>query len=77
MSPAVGRALPPAEVDCRWWKQGYCARGKTCYFRHDEAMAGVDNKKLEETGARGKGKGKAKAKVNPSADIPASRDGRW
>ncbi|KAK2739658.1 hypothetical protein FQN57_006491 [Myotisia sp. PD_48] len=36
------KALPPAEVDCKWWKKGYCFRGTKCYFRHDEALAGVD-----------------------------------
>ena len=51
-----------------WWKQGYCARGKTCHFRHDEAMAGVDNKKPDDASARGNMKGKAKAVVNLPAD---------
>lgn len=69
---APGLLLPPAQVDCKWWKQGYCARGKTCYFRHDEAMAGVDNKKPDHAGARAKVNGKATAKSNPSID----RDGR-
>lgn len=58
----------PAQIDCKWWKQGYCARGKTCNFRHDEALAGIDNKRQEDVGARVKDKGKAKAKIAPLAD---------
>jgi E3 ubiquitin-protein ligase makorin len=45
--PTSRQNLPPAEIDCKWWKQGYCFRGSTCYFRHDAALAGVDNPKYE------------------------------
>ncbi|OAX81528.1 hypothetical protein ACJ72_04136 [Emergomyces africanus] len=34
--------LPPGQVDCKWWKRGHCFRGDQCYFRHDDAVAGVD-----------------------------------
>lgn len=34
-------SLPPAQVDCKWWKQGDCFRGSTCYFRHDPAVKGL------------------------------------
>ncbi|OJD18966.1 hypothetical protein AJ78_01078 [Emergomyces pasteurianus Ep9510] len=34
--------LPPGQVDCKWWKRGHCFRGNQCYFRHDDALAGVD-----------------------------------
>ncbi|KAK2759021.1 hypothetical protein FQN54_003120 [Arachnomyces sp. PD_36] len=37
------RNLPPAEVDCKWWKKGNCTRGSTCFFKHDPDQAGVDN----------------------------------
>lgn len=37
------RNLPPAEIDCRWWKKGNCTRGSTCFFRHDPHQAGVDS----------------------------------
>ncbi|KAK2737016.1 hypothetical protein FQN55_001348 [Onygenales sp. PD_40] len=39
--PAI--RLPPAQIDCKWWKQGNCRRGSECFFRHDEALAGVDS----------------------------------
>ena len=58
-----------------WWKQGYCARGKTCYFRHDEAMAGVDNKKPDAE-PRGNGKGKAKAMNNSPSESTVDREGK-
>jgi hypothetical protein len=45
--PTSRQNLPPAEIDCKWWKQGYCFRDRTCYFRHDPALAGVDNPKYE------------------------------
>lgn len=76
MPRTADRVLPPAEIDCKWWKQGYCARGKTCYFRHDEAMAGVDNKKPVEA-TRGKRDGKAETRTNLPATVSASRDGRF
>lgn len=41
--PEPRRNLPPAEVDCRWWKKGNCTRGSTCFFRHDPDQAGVDS----------------------------------
>lgn len=47
-------------------------RGTTCHFRHDEAMAGVDNKKPD-TGVRGNGK--TKAKSNPHTSSTAGRAG--
>ncbi|PGG96202.1 hypothetical protein GX51_07943 [Blastomyces parvus] len=34
--------LPANQVDCKWWKRGHCFRGRECYFRHDNALAGVD-----------------------------------
>ncbi|KLJ09358.1 hypothetical protein EMPG_15221 [Blastomyces silverae] len=34
--------LPANQVDCKWWKRGHCFRGRECYFRHDDALAGVD-----------------------------------
>ncbi|KAH0544369.1 hypothetical protein FGG08_001510 [Glutinoglossum americanum] len=37
--------LHPSAVDCKWWKQGYCARGASCYFRHDPNVAGLEVKK--------------------------------
>jgi hypothetical protein len=43
MSSITERRLPPSQVDCKWWMQGYCRRGKSCHFKHDEAMAGVQN----------------------------------
>ncbi|EEP82334.1 predicted protein [Uncinocarpus reesii 1704] len=39
------RRLPPHQVDCIWWKKGYCHRGTKCFFRHDAALAGVDKDK--------------------------------
>ncbi|KAK2810081.1 hypothetical protein FQN50_003275 [Emmonsiellopsis sp. PD_5] len=39
--PAI--RLPPAQIDCKWWKQGNCRRGGECFFRHDQALAGVDS----------------------------------
>jgi hypothetical protein len=72
MSSATGRRLPPSQVDCKWWRRGYCARGRTCHFRHDEAMAGADNKKAEEGGS----KGKAKAKNAQSAGAVVYKNGR-
>ena len=44
-SPATRRNLHPAEIDCKWWKQGYCYRGSTCYFRHNPVLAGSDKPK--------------------------------
>jgi E3 ubiquitin-protein ligase makorin len=44
-SPATRRNLHPAEIDCKWWKQGYCHRGSTCYFRHNPVLAGSDKSK--------------------------------
>ncbi|PGG95259.1 hypothetical protein AJ79_10159 [Helicocarpus griseus UAMH5409] len=41
-TPAPRARLPPKQVDCKWWKRGHCRRGSECYFRHDEALAGVD-----------------------------------
>ncbi|KAG0653103.1 RING-type E3 ubiquitin transferase makorin-1 [Hyphodiscus hymeniophilus] len=58
------RILPPAEIDCKWWKQGYCSRGKKCWFRHDEAMAGADNEPC--------GAGAANASSSPQNDEGAS-----
>lgn len=49
-------------------------RGTTCHFRHDEALAGVDNRKSD-AGVRGNGKGKAKS--SPHTGSTASRDGRY
>jgi hypothetical protein len=37
--------LRPSAVDCKWWKQGYCARGASCYFRHDPRVAGLEVRK--------------------------------
>jgi hypothetical protein len=37
--------LHPSAVDCKWWKQGYCARGASCYFRHDPNVAGLEVKR--------------------------------
>ena len=39
------RRLRPAEIDCKWWKQGYCFHGSACYFRHDPKLIGVDKPK--------------------------------
>ncbi|EER26665.1 hypothetical protein D8B26_002937 [Coccidioides posadasii str. Silveira] len=39
------QTLPPSQVDCIWWKKGYCYRGTKCYFRHDAALAGIDKDK--------------------------------
>lgn len=39
------QSLPPHQVDCVWWKKGYCFRGTKCFFRHDAALAGVDKDK--------------------------------
>ena len=30
------------EIDCKWWKQGYCFRGNKCLFRHNPALEGID-----------------------------------
>jgi E3 ubiquitin-protein ligase makorin len=43
--PTSRQNLPPAVIDCKWWKQGYCFRGRTCYFRHDAALVGIDKPK--------------------------------
>ncbi|EDN09551.1 predicted protein [Histoplasma mississippiense (nom. inval.)] len=41
-APAPRPRLHPSQVDCWWWKKGHCFRGDQCYFRHDDALAGVD-----------------------------------
>ncbi|OJD22940.1 hypothetical protein ACJ73_05707 [Blastomyces percursus] len=41
-APAPRTRLPAGQVDCKWWKRGHCFRGRECYFRHDDALAGVD-----------------------------------
>ncbi|KKZ62826.1 hypothetical protein EMCG_02821 [[Emmonsia] crescens] len=41
-APESRTRLPPDQVDCKWWKRGHCFRGNQCYFRHDDALAGVD-----------------------------------
>ncbi|KAF4624335.1 hypothetical protein G7Y89_g13833 [Cudoniella acicularis] len=61
MSTAERRTLPPSQVDCKWWMSGFCTRGKSCYFRHDEAKAGIQSKPAAAKGAaddasRAKGK---------------------
>jgi hypothetical protein len=60
-----------------WWMRGYCARGWTCHFRHDDGMAGVQNKNADaDGGSEGKGEGSAKAKVSlPWEGIEI--DGEW
>ncbi|KAF3491225.1 uncharacterized protein GIQ15_00742 [Arthroderma uncinatum] len=42
----MGRHAPaePRLVHCKWWKRGHCLRGDSCYFRHDPALLGVDQK---------------------------------
>jgi len=50
--PTTRQNLPPAEVDCRWWKQGYCFRGTACYFRHNPALTGFDRPRYNENQAR-------------------------
>ncbi|KUJ15113.1 uncharacterized protein LY89DRAFT_736168 [Mollisia scopiformis] len=37
MPPSTERRLPPPQVNCKWWMRGYCSRGKSCYFKHDES----------------------------------------
>jgi hypothetical protein len=51
--PGPRQTLPPSEIDCKWWKKGYCFRGTTCYFRHDEALAGIDKPDGAGSGKRG------------------------
>ncbi|EQL34362.1 hypothetical protein BDFG_03720 [Blastomyces dermatitidis ATCC 26199] len=41
-TPGPRARLPASQVDCKWWKRGHCFRGRECYFRHDDALAGVD-----------------------------------
>jgi E3 ubiquitin-protein ligase makorin len=51
MSATTHRRLPPAEVDCRWWIRGYCARGGACYFKHDAAMFAAEMRQDQSTSA--------------------------
>jgi E3 ubiquitin-protein ligase makorin len=54
--------------------QGYCARGKTCYFRHEAALAGVNNKKPGDARVRSKSKSNGNGATET---IPAAaREGR-
>jgi hypothetical protein len=61
MPPDIERRLPPEQVDCKWWMRGYCARGKTCYFKHDDAMFSAHNKKAQDRTA-----------TENSSNLPAS-----
>ena len=60
MPADVGGRLPPAAVDCKWWMLGYCSRGKSCYFKHDDAMFAANSKKAKPT-----------APIEPSSSLPA------
>lgn len=31
--------LPPQEIPCRFFRQGYCVRGGNCWFKHDVEVA--------------------------------------
>ncbi|PGH11023.1 hypothetical protein AJ80_07299 [Polytolypa hystricis UAMH7299] len=58
--------LPPGQVDCKWWKKGYCFRGTDCYFRHDPAVAGVDK-----PGAHAAAMSRQPSSTSPSTSTPS------
>jgi hypothetical protein len=67
--PTSRQNIPPAGIDCKWWKQGYCFRGDTCYFRHDEALVGIDTPKYK---ANGSEKGQRESEIGGGKQIIVS-----
>ncbi|CZR57860.1 uncharacterized protein PAC_07749 [Phialocephala subalpina] len=69
MAPNIERRLPPSEVNCKWWLRGYCSRGKSCHFKHDDAMFSLDNKKAQHNLQE------SAESAEPSSTAPASSPG--
>ncbi|KAL7276600.1 hypothetical protein RUND412_000403 [Rhizina undulata] len=56
------KILPPKDIPCRFFVKGYCSRGRSCWFKHDPSLVGIEDSKKRESHSGGnensKGKGR-------------------
>lgn len=45
--PERRKDKPPSQVPCRYFRSGYCARGKACKFKHDVEQLKLQNFQLK------------------------------